>query len=114
MISLTLAPSSAALAGRSFTANSSHRSKLSTLNQRTHRNVTRANIVDAGYLLADAADKVADKANKVVGSVDAPGWVLPVSAVAVALILTASSLLLKPGVEAQEKMAERDAKRWKK
>lgn len=79
MISLTLAPSSAALAGRSFTANSSHRSKLSTLNQRTHRNVTRANIVDAGYLLADAADKVADKANKVVGSVDAPGWVLPVS-----------------------------------
>lgn len=79
MLSLTVAPSSAALAGRALAPKLYGRSKPCVLNQRTHRNVTKASIVDASFILADAADKVADKANKVVGSVDAPGWVLPVS-----------------------------------
>lgn len=79
MTALTVAPTSAALAGRGFTTKFFGRCKPCARNQRTHRNVTKASIVDAGYILADAADKVADKANKVVGSVDAPGWVLPVS-----------------------------------
>ena len=46
------------------------------------RHVTRAGFVDTGYLLADAASKVADKADQAaakVGSVDAPAWVLPVA-----------------------------------
>lgn len=44
--------------------------------------VTKASFVDTGYLLADAASKVADTADKAAakaGSVDAPGWVLPVA-----------------------------------
>ena len=79
MMSLTVAPSSAALVGRAFTTNISGRSKSCALHQRSHRNVTKASIADTGYMLADAAGKVADKADKVAGSVDAPGWVLPVS-----------------------------------
>lgn len=79
MLSLTVTPSSAALAGGAFTPKLYGRSKPCAPNQRTHRNVAKASVVDAGFILADVADKVADKANKVVGSVDAPGWVLPVS-----------------------------------
>lgn len=41
--------------------------------------MTNASFPDSGYILADAVSKVADKADKVVGSVDAPAWVLPVS-----------------------------------
>ena len=49
-------------------------------NERTRRaSLTKASFVDSGYTLADVASKVADKADKVVGSVDAPAWVLPVS-----------------------------------
>lgn len=49
-------------------------------NQRTRRaTLTNASFPDSGYILADAVSKVADKADKVVGSVDAPAWVLPVS-----------------------------------
>lgn len=46
------------------------------------RHVTSASFHEAGYLLADAVSKVADKADQTaakVGSVDAPGWVLPVA-----------------------------------
>ncbi len=39
----------------------------------------KASVHDTGYILADAVSKVADKADKAVGSVNAPGWVLPVS-----------------------------------
>ena len=48
--------------------------------QRAHRRITtKAGLTDTGYVLADAVSKVADKADKAVGSVDAPAWVLPVS-----------------------------------
>lgn len=62
------------------------------------RSVTSVSIMDTGYVLADAVSKVADKASAQVGSVDAPGWVLPVAAIGVAVALSASGFLLKPGI----------------
>ena len=82
MASLTVASPSSAIAGRAFTVRLPGRSK-SNLHQRTPqrspRSLTKAALVDTGYTLADAAGKVADKAQNAVGSVNAPGWVLPVS-----------------------------------
>lgn len=54
----------------------------STRSRNVTKHVTTASFVDTGYALADAASKVADQADKVAakaGSVDAPGWVLPVA-----------------------------------
>ncbi|DBA89627.1 hypothetical protein WJX79_001152 [Trebouxia sp. C0005] len=115
MASFTVPSSSALLARRGSSVPSFTPSHSVAPSQRRVRNgQIKASIHDTGYLIADAVSKVADKADKAVGSVNAPGWVLPVSAIAVAVILTASSLLLKPGVEAQEQMAERDSKKWNK
>ena len=47
--------------------------------RRVRRGHVKASIHDTGYAIADAVSKVADKADKAVGSVNAPGWVLPVS-----------------------------------
>lgn len=84
MTSLTM--TSSAIAGRAFIVELPGRSKCN-VNQRTHQRtyqrsqqtLTKASFVDTGYTLADAAGKVADKAQNAVGSVNAPGWVLPVS-----------------------------------
>ena len=84
MVSLTMI--SSAIAGRAFTVELPGRSTCK-LHQRTHQRIfqrsqqtlTKAALVDTGYNLADAAGKVADKAQNAVGSVNAPGWVLPVS-----------------------------------
>ena len=82
MASLTVASSSFAIAGRASNAKLPGRS-TSSFHQRTHqrssRSLTKAAPVDTGYTLADAAGNVADKAQNAVGSVNAPGWVLPVS-----------------------------------
>ena len=82
MASLTMASSSTAITGSAFSVKLAGRSK-SNLHQRTpqrfQRSLTKAALVDTGYTLADAAGKVADKAQNAVGSVNAPGWVLPVS-----------------------------------
>ena len=79
MTSLTVAPSSALVAGRAYTAKLPGQPKGFALHQRTRRSLTKVSLVDTGYVLADAVGKAADKADKVVGSVNAPGWVLPVS-----------------------------------
>ena len=82
MASFAVASYSSAIAGRALTVTLPVRSK-SILHQRTpqrsQRSLTKAALVDTGYTLADAAGKVADKAQNAVGSVNAPGWVLPVS-----------------------------------
>ncbi|DBA94218.1 hypothetical protein WJX77_002010 [Trebouxia sp. C0004] len=116
MASFTVASSSALVArrGPSIPSLTPSHSSVAPSQRRVRRDQVKASAHDTGYAIADAVSKVADKADKAVGSVNAPGWVLPVSAIAVAVILTASSLLLKPGVEAQEQMAERDSKKWNK
>jgi hypothetical protein len=66
----------------------------------------------ATYLISDAAQKAADVTEKAVGSVNAPSWVLPAAAIGTAVILSASSFLLKPGAEAAEKIQQRDSGKW--
>lgn len=63
-------------------------------------------------LAADVAKKAAEKADAAVGSVNAPGWVLPVAALTAGVVISASSVLLKPGADAAEAIKQRDAKKW--
>ena len=80
MASFTVASPSALLARRGFSVPSFTPSHSVAPSQRRVRNgQIKATIHDTGYVLADAVSKVADKADKAVGSVNAPGWVLPVS-----------------------------------
>lgn len=65
------------------------------------RNVRAKATYDMGWLLA-AAERT--------GEVEAPPGVLVGATVVVTLAATASIFLLKPGVEASEKMQERDKK----
>ncbi|KAK9806097.1 hypothetical protein WJX72_001278 [[Myrmecia] bisecta] len=75
----------------------------------------QASLQAGQYLLAEAAQKVVQKvAEAAPGSVDAPAWAIPVGAIVVTVALSASALLLKPGVEASEKMQARDKKKWNK
>ena len=48
------------------------------------------------------------------GSVEAPGWVLPLGAVLVVGTAAAIPFLLKPGEEAAREMQERDIDEWGK
>ncbi len=80
MASFTVASSSALFASRgssvpSFTPSHS----VAPSQRRVRSGQIKASIHDTGYIIADAVSKVADKADKAVGSVNAPGWVLPVS-----------------------------------
>ena len=80
MAVLSVAPSSAYVLPRSSCLTKVNRSKAAAPKQREARRcAANASFSDTGYALADSVSKVADKADKVVGSVDAPGWVLPVA-----------------------------------
>lgn len=80
MASFTVASSSALSARHGFSVSSFAPSRsVAPSQRRTRSGQIKASIHDTGYLIADAVSKVADKADKAVGSVNAPGWVLPVS-----------------------------------
>ncbi len=80
MASFTVASSSALFARRGSSVPSFAPSRSVAPSQRRIRGgQIKASFHDTGYLIADAVSKVADKADKAVGSVNAPGWVLPVS-----------------------------------
>ena len=77
---LVVAPSSILPLGRNLQVASPYRSKaVVPAYPRASRTALHTSLSDTGYTLADAVSKVADKADKAVGSVNAPGWVLPVS-----------------------------------
>ncbi len=80
MASFTVASSSALFARRGSSVPSFAPSRsVAPSQRRTRSGQIKASFHDTGYLIADAVSKVADKADKAVGSVNAPGWVLPVS-----------------------------------
>ncbi|KAK9802060.1 hypothetical protein WJX73_009294 [Symbiochloris irregularis] len=71
-------------------------------------------LADAANTAATAASQAANSAVPPPGSVNAPIGVIIGSALVVTLALTASGFLLKPGVEAAEKLQKEQSGKWRK